>query len=635
MSRRSRRSSTENSSKASDSLQAQQELSSESPLPHSAACAAKPARPSGSQRGSASSGAKRRGGAGKKAAAAAAATPAAGRPPRRRAAASHPISLKAELQSMGFDRQQIAAALAWRDAHPKADKAAVCDHVLQGCPCSPKPPKRAKRTKRKDTSQQEEPAGLGGIATLQKRIRAQINKIRRENDLLDAYSSDSALARTAEGQVVPQAELQRAQDKIRSYKHAVRDALRDLHELQTGDTFRQLSEAALETDAVEGGGIDEKDIICSACCSGEIDDGIPLYVCDAPNCRLAFHNQPACLGSHVASAERIKQMEEDDGKPEGEWWCPMCEVMYDGITRINEYFERDYERDLTKWSAVFAEVAGGSAAAAAEVDGSAEACSPEDEDDDFDGEASDGSDDDDDDDDDDDQGEEEEEEEEESLREADVKRLPEGEIRRHLERRGLPTGGKRAMIQKRLQQALSRERQQHMEQEEDVELDDDGDEGGDDIELDDSAEEGDEEGEEGNAGGEEHSDVSDSEDDDIDLPEEMGGGGAAAAAMTSPRGRGKRKRGKIDYTVLNYQLFGLPGDDTDEEDEQDIRNKGKAMPAAPFTKKRKKGAKPVKAKSAEDDAAGLSSLFEDGSETNETESDCDWSPGARGKGKRR
>ena len=191
---------------------------------------------------------------------------------------------------MGFDRQQIAAALAWRDAHPKADKAAVYDHVFQGCPCSPKPPKRAKRTKRKDTSQQEEPAGLGGIATLQKRIRTQINKIRRENDLLDAYSSDSALARTAEGQVVPQAELQRAQDKIRSYKHAVRDALRDLHELQTGDTFRQLPEAALETDAVEDGGIDEKDIICSACCSGEIDNDIPLYVCDAPNCRLAFHN---------------------------------------------------------------------------------------------------------------------------------------------------------------------------------------------------------------------------------------------------------------------------------------------------------------------------------------------------------
>ena len=37
---------------------------------------------------------------------------------------------------------------------------------------------------------------------------------------------------------------------------------------------------------------------------------------------------------------------------------------------INEYFERDYERDLTKWSAVFAEVAGGSAAAAAEASAS-------------------------------------------------------------------------------------------------------------------------------------------------------------------------------------------------------------------------------------------------------------------------
>eukprot|EP01043_Picozoa_sp_COSAG02_P008267 COSAG02_NODE_261_length_26663_cov_210.330899_17_plen_847_part_00 len=558
------------------------------------------------------------------------------RPKRRRSVPAHaPVKacaptrpsaseLQGQLKAMGFSAAQVASALSWATSHPKATTAAIIERVL----VPQQPPKPSKQSSAalsvtkvdRQRKPAERPSSFKSVDSpttaaealllvdrLHSRVKLQVSVLRREEGMLEAYSGERAQVRAAEngGLVVPQAELQRATARILLAKRKIRSNLRTLRELQSGKgpgpwCFHQLSPAALETEAPDAenseNGIDVADIICSACGSGDDtvageQSAVDILLCDAPSCRLAFHNATPCLGkTRVVDPDALKTLLSESSAPEDqEWWCPLCTVMYDSVDLINEYFERSYIPDLSKWELIFSEAAERGASQTASRAGSAHdvgngAASNSDSDDDFNGESADA-----------DNGGD-HAKKQHTLRNLD--QLSEEMLRLHLQKRNLSTKGKRAVLKTRLQRALATavtkpqpREPHHVRRAMDLsrilqdgndtsssqpEFPSSGssavvasaDEGGSssDIELDDEDED-------------DHNSVeqtiiadgctrrsSSKVATDKPLTASLGTSSASdCAGSPSPRGRGKRRRQGIDYTCLDIMLFGLPGDVPDED----------------------------------------------------------------------
>ena len=622
-------------------------------------------------------------------------------PPRRRRTPAHYVAehksparlsmdeLKSQLAGMGFSAEQVAAALTWTARNPKANTDAILEHVLlaaepAGARSGSIPPGSAAKVKRRKSAAPSSaskvpvdgPVGAVSKAeALHKTIKTQCQKIRREEGLIEAYNGERAQARAADngGLVVPQAELQRATLRVLTCKRNVRSNLRELREMQTGSCFHQLEAAALETEE-DGDGIDVKDIICSVCRSGDDHVGtqqdVDILLCDAPSCRLAFHNVEPCLGKHAVPGEALTAMlDPDDPDHETEWWCPLCTVMYDAVDLINESFERAYTPDLSRWGEIFSEVAdggagtarrqpGGAAAAAAASgmkgnthtatveDGGEDAGYCSDADDDFDGGDAD------------DEEENSDGDEEGEKEVGNITELSEEALRKYLGERGLSTSGKRAMLVKRLEKAAAskpvkgfkKKGKQSKKVSVDLTAEDD-------VELEDSDVELDDDDESQPVVSPQVGEAAQVEDEDIELDDSDGddeegatGGGSdstEAAASPSPRGRGKRRRQGIDYTCLDYMLFGLPEDVPREDMERSLslapKRKRPAKPEpeqvadakvgkkragskakAAQTKKKKQKQKKRKG-DEEDDGSSLALLLGDGA----SEDEDDWSPGAK------
>jgi hypothetical protein len=382
---------------------------------------------------------------------------------------------------------------------------------------------------------------------------------------------------------VPQQELERAAEAIRRCKRRVRSCLSELCTMahtqlrpiqdadrtctpaptssptcqaaatSKGRAHEKVASAARPTvaaaaaaattatsDGSEGygdDGIDESEIVCSACCSAAATEANDIVLCDAPGCKLAFHFS-CCIPKLTAAAFRALPEEE-------EWWCPPCNTMYNCTVMINEVCDRDYSPVLSEWPAIFSEVSeaeqhpnkptGGTKSTGTSGDrehtliipSSNAAAGDELPESDSDDQSFDGSD------------------SEES--DSDDKAI----------------GGSE------LEDTKSR-LQQHDSEESDVELDEhDGEEG--DVQP------------EACADGSDGSDDDDDDDDDEEeeREEERAHPAGAAAASTDgpkalvdgssddgdgellrgPRGRGHRKRSGVDYTCLDILMFGLPSDD--------------------------------------------------------------------------
>eukprot|EP01048_Picozoa_sp_COSAG05_P004826 COSAG05_NODE_274_length_12437_cov_130.209353_2_plen_262_part_00 len=227
---------------------------------------------------------------------------------------------------------------------------------------------------------------------------AQVGVIRREENLIEAYTGSSSLKQGKGELVVPQGELDRAEIRIRRCKRWIRESLGQVAKFAatlrpvvgaatvlmeaaaegasavadagrttaysptTGwpagcqrlapagegaaasaataaarhnddETFVSIN-APPEVGGVSDDGIEAEDIICSLCHSGEVTtDANDIVLCDAPACPLAFH---------------IKCVEHGLGQPvklggEGEeWWCPLCNTMWESVEMLNEVFNMDF-----------------------------------------------------------------------------------------------------------------------------------------------------------------------------------------------------------------------------------------------------------------------------------------------------
>ena len=559
---------------------------------------------------------------------------AAERPKRRRSVPAHaPVQkpadarlsvseLREQLTAMGFSASQVASGLSWAENHPKATTAAILDRVLvQKQTRKPEKQSGAAKLHRRHkpaerstsfTSAADSPTtaaeALLLAGGLHNRVRVQVSLIRREEGMLEAYSGERAQARTVDsgGLVVPHAELQRAMARIAFAKRKIRSSLQRLWELQSGSgpgpcCFHQLSPAALETentenpDAEDGeNGIDYADIICSACGSGEHtvadEHDVDILLCDAPGCRLAFHNTTACVGkTHALQPEALKSLlSEDSTLEEQEWWCPLCTVMYNCVDLINEAFERSYSADLSKWALIFSEAEGrGTSQTESEVGSAHDAGNSttyrSDTDEDFTVDEGDDGD-----------QEKNRPKQEEELRNLD--QFSEEMLRHHLQKRCLSTKGKRAVLKTRLQRALStavakpQPRQaQNVRRAMDLSRILHGGNGASaqpqalpteaaaaaavdecasssDIELDDEDEEDRNADEHAPAaGGCRSTGVAQVFADNPSTASAEASSGGDSVVSPSPRGRGKRQRQGIDYTCLDIMLFGLPGDVPEED----------------------------------------------------------------------
>eukprot|EP01047_Picozoa_sp_COSAG01_P004749 COSAG01_NODE_158_length_23708_cov_7.921979_7_plen_422_part_00 len=185
---------------------------------------------------------------------------------------------------------------------------------------------------------------------------------------------------------MPQQELERAAEAIRRCKRRVRSCLSELCTMahtqlrpiqgadrtctpaptspptcqaaatSKGGAQEKVASAARPTavatsDGSEGygdDGIDESEIVCSACCSAAATEANDIVLCDAPGCKLAFHFS-CCIPKLTAAAFGALPEEE-------EWWCPPCNTMYNCTVMINEVCDRDYSPVLSEWPAIFSEV---------------------------------------------------------------------------------------------------------------------------------------------------------------------------------------------------------------------------------------------------------------------------------------
>lgn len=158
---------------------------------------------------------------------------------------------------------------------------------------------------------------LSNISEYQHRVRLALSRMRRANDLLDAWDRPANVKFAP-----PKAELERARASLRKAKEDIVEAARGIIAMREGK----------HTPVPCGEqGVDAEDIFCSSCGSYESSDGNDILLCDAAGCNHAYHQQ--CVTPPVGAEE----METDD------WFCPVCVALGGILDGVNEYCERDYE----------------------------------------------------------------------------------------------------------------------------------------------------------------------------------------------------------------------------------------------------------------------------------------------------
>lgn len=149
-------------------------------------------------------------------------------------------------------------------------------------------------------------------------VRSQLTRIRRAQDLLEAYDRPRNL-----NGIRPTAELAGAQRVLTDAKHKIRDAMTRIVSCRPSHKPLEYKEDAIEAE----------EIVCSSCLSPESDDGNDILLCDGFECNCAYHQEcvfPAVTREELAADE------------DGDWFCPVCDTLTDLLDTINEYLETDW-----------------------------------------------------------------------------------------------------------------------------------------------------------------------------------------------------------------------------------------------------------------------------------------------------
>lgn len=187
-----------------------------------------------------------------------------------------------------------------------------------------------KRRKRKRTYNKVE---VDEASRLQRRTRYLLIKMRHEQNLLDAYSTEGWKGQSRE-KIKPEKELQRAKKQILKCKLGLRDALRQLDLLSSDG---RIDESVIAPD----GSVHHDHIHCAKCKLREAFPDNDIILCDG-TCNCAFHQMcidPPLLTENIPPG--------DQG-----WFCKYCICKTDIIDAMNAHLGTSYTND-TNWQEVF------------------------------------------------------------------------------------------------------------------------------------------------------------------------------------------------------------------------------------------------------------------------------------------
>ncbi|KAL3644173.1 hypothetical protein CASFOL_012105 [Castilleja foliolosa] len=191
--------------------------------------------------------------------------------------------------------------------------------------------KSRRRNKRKNNVELDE------ASRIQRRTRYLLVKIKLEQNLIDAYSTEGWKGQSRE-KIRPEKELQRAKKQILSYKLSIREAL---HQLDVLSSEGRINDSKVASD----GSVHHKHIVCAKCIILEALPDNDIILCDG-TCNRAFHQK--CLDPPLLT-ENIPPGDEG-------WFCKFCKKKMEIIEATNAHIGTHFPLDC-KWQDVFEEEA--------------------------------------------------------------------------------------------------------------------------------------------------------------------------------------------------------------------------------------------------------------------------------------
>ncbi|KAI3443417.1 hypothetical protein Pfo_000082 [Paulownia fortunei] len=191
--------------------------------------------------------------------------------------------------------------------------------------------RRRRRKKRKNNAELDE------ASRLQRRTRYLLIKMKLEQNLIDAYSTEGWKGQSRE-KIKPEKELQRAKKQILKCKLGIREAI---HQLDLLSSEGHINDSAVAPD----GSIHHEHIICAKCKLREALPDNDIILCDG-TCNCAFHQK--CLDPPL-STENIPPGDEG-------WFCKFCKKKMEILEAINAHIGTHFPMD-SNWQDVFKEEA--------------------------------------------------------------------------------------------------------------------------------------------------------------------------------------------------------------------------------------------------------------------------------------
>ncbi|XP_071726912.1 pathogenesis-related homeodomain protein-like, partial [Rutidosis leptorrhynchoides] len=190
--------------------------------------------------------------------------------------------------------------------------------------------KRRRERKRKRANKKVE---VDEASKLQRRTRYLLIKMKMQQNLLDAYSTEGWKGQSRE-KIKPERELQRAMKQILKCKLGLRDALRELDLLSSDGC---IDKSVIAPD----GSIHHDNIHCAKCKLREAFPDNDIILCDG-TCNCAFHQMcidPPLLTENIPPG--------DQG-----WFCKYCICKTEIIDSMNAHLGTSYRHDCN-WQEIF------------------------------------------------------------------------------------------------------------------------------------------------------------------------------------------------------------------------------------------------------------------------------------------
>lgn len=191
--------------------------------------------------------------------------------------------------------------------------------------------RRKKRKRRKDDSELDE------ASRIQRRTRYLLIKVKREQNLIDAYSAEGWKGQSRE-KIKPEKELERAKAQIVKCKLGIREAIRQMELLSSKGSID-------DTVVASDGSVHHEHIICAKCNLREAFPENDIILCDG-TCNCAFHQK--CLDPPLSS-ENIPPGDEG-------WFCRYCKSKMEILEATNAHLGTNFPMDCT-WEDIFKEEA--------------------------------------------------------------------------------------------------------------------------------------------------------------------------------------------------------------------------------------------------------------------------------------